>query len=50
VWRGQACGFLRALSLAVGLLIAMVAGVLVTLVLGTAHITQVRRLARRRRR
>ena len=37
------------LPLAVGLLIAMVAGVVVTLVLGTARITQLRRLARRRR-
>jgi uncharacterized integral membrane protein len=36
------------LPLAVGLLIAMLAGVVVTLVLGTARITQVRRLARRR--
>jgi uncharacterized integral membrane protein len=31
-------------------LIAMVAGIVVTLVVGTARITQVRRLARRRRR
>lgn len=38
------------LPLAVALLIAMVAGILFTLVLGTARITQVRRLARRRRR
>jgi len=37
------------LPLAVGLLIAMVAGIVVTLVLGTARITQLRRLARRRR-
>jgi uncharacterized integral membrane protein len=37
-----------AFSLAVGLLIAMVAGVVVALVLGTVRITQVRRLARRR--
>jgi uncharacterized integral membrane protein len=42
-------GMHGALPLAVGLLIAMVAGVVVTLVLGTARITQVRRLARRRR-
>ncbi|MCO6008437.1 lipopolysaccharide assembly protein LapA domain-containing protein [Actinoallomurus purpureus] len=42
-------GLHGALPLAVGLLIAMVAGVVVTLVLGTARITQVRRLARRRR-
>jgi uncharacterized integral membrane protein len=41
-------GMHGALPLAVGLLIAMVAGVVVTLVLGTARITQVRRLARRR--
>ena len=39
-----------ALSPAVGFLIAMVAGVLVTLVLGTSRITHVRRLVRRRRR
>ncbi|MBX6768961.1 MAG: DUF1049 domain-containing protein [Actinomadura rubrobrunea] len=38
------------LPLAVALLIAMVAGILFTLVLGTARITQVRRLTRRRRR
>ncbi|WP_329245831.1 hypothetical protein OG417_50480 [Actinoallomurus sp. NBC_01490] len=37
-------------ELAIGLLIAMVAGVVVTLVVGTARITQVRRLARRHRR
>jgi uncharacterized integral membrane protein len=37
------------LPLAVGLLIATVAGIVVTLVLGTARITQLRRLARRRR-
>jgi uncharacterized integral membrane protein len=37
------------LPLAVGLLIAMVAGIMLTLVLGTARITQLRRLARRRR-
>jgi uncharacterized integral membrane protein len=37
------------LPLAVGLLMAMVAGIVVTLVLGTARITQLRRLARRRR-
>ena len=43
-------GMHGALPLAVGLLIAMVAGVVVTLVLGTARITQVRRLARRSRR
>jgi uncharacterized integral membrane protein len=43
-------GMHGALPLAVGLLIAMVAGVVVTLVLGTARITRVRRLARRRRR
>lgn len=43
-------GMHGALPLAVGLLIAMVAGVVVTLVVGTARITQVRRLARRRRR
>ncbi|MFL6055161.1 MAG: lipopolysaccharide assembly protein LapA domain-containing protein [Actinoallomurus sp.] len=42
-------GMHGALPLAVGLLIAMVAGVVVTLVLGTARITQLRRLARRRR-
>jgi uncharacterized integral membrane protein len=42
-------GMHGALPLAVGLLIAMVAGVVVTLVVGTARITQVRRLARRRR-
>ncbi|MEW9528189.1 lipopolysaccharide assembly LapA domain-containing protein [Microbispora sp. NPDC049125] len=38
------------LPLAVALLIAMVAGVLLTLVVGTARITQLRRLARPRRR
>jgi uncharacterized integral membrane protein len=38
------------LPLAVALLIAMVTGILLTLVLGSARITQVRRLARRRRR
>jgi uncharacterized integral membrane protein len=38
------------LPLAVGLLIATVAGVVVTLVLGTARITQLHRLARRRSR
>lgn len=43
-------GMHGALPLAVGLLIAMVGGIVVTLVLGTARITQVRRLARRRRR
>jgi uncharacterized integral membrane protein len=43
-------GMHGALPLAVGLLIAMVAGVVITLVIGTARITQVRRLARRRRR
>lgn len=37
------------LPLAVGLLIAMVTGIVVTLVLGTARITQLHRLARRRR-
>lgn len=37
------------LPLAVGLLIATVAGIVVTMVLGTARITQLRRLARRRR-
>ncbi|MDN3351999.1 lipopolysaccharide assembly protein LapA domain-containing protein [Actinomadura sp. DC4] len=37
------------LPLAVGLLMATVAGVVVTLVLGTARITQLHRLARRRR-
>jgi uncharacterized integral membrane protein len=37
------------LPLAVGLLMAMVAGIVVTLMLGTARITQLRRLARRRR-
>jgi uncharacterized integral membrane protein len=37
------------LPLAVGLLIAMVAGIMITLVFGTARLTQVRRLARRRR-
>ncbi|MCP2343137.1 LapA family protein [Actinomadura rupiterrae] len=37
------------LPLAVALLIAMVTGIVVTLILGTARITQVRRLARRRR-
>ncbi|WP_345367275.1 lipopolysaccharide assembly protein LapA domain-containing protein [Actinoallomurus liliacearum] len=42
-------GMHGALPLAVGLLIAMVAGAVVTLVLGTARITQLRRLARRRR-
>lgn len=36
------------LPLAVGLLIAMVTGIVVTLVLGTARITQLHRLARRR--
>lgn len=35
--------------LAAGLLIAMVTGILLTLVLGTARIAQVRRAARRRR-
>jgi uncharacterized integral membrane protein len=43
-------GMNGALPLAVGLLIAMVAGILITLVVGTARITQIRRLARRRRR
>jgi uncharacterized integral membrane protein len=43
-------GMHGALPLAVGLLIAMVAGIVVTLVVGTARITQVRRLARRHRR
>ena len=38
------------LPLAVALLIAMVAGVVLTLILGTARITQLRRLARRRTR
>jgi uncharacterized integral membrane protein len=38
------------LPLAIALLIALVAGILLTLVLGTARITQVRRLARRRHR
>ena len=37
------------LPLALGLLIAAVGGVLITLVLGTARITQLRRLARRER-
>lgn len=36
------------LPLAVALLIAMVTGIVVTLILGTARITHVRRLARRR--
>jgi uncharacterized integral membrane protein len=36
-------------SLAVALLIASVGSVLLTLILGTARITQLRRLARRRR-
>jgi uncharacterized integral membrane protein len=43
-------GMHGALPLAIGLLIAMVAGIVVTLVVGTARITQVRRLARRHRR
>jgi uncharacterized integral membrane protein len=43
-------GMHGALPLAIGLLIAMVAGIVVTLVVGTARITQVRRLARRNRR
>jgi uncharacterized integral membrane protein len=42
-------GMHGALPLAIGLLIAMVAGIVVTLVVGTARITQVRRLARRHR-
>jgi putative membrane protein len=42
-------GMHGALPLAVGLLIAMVTGAVITLVLGTARITQLRRLARRRR-
>ncbi|GAB2825819.1 hypothetical protein GCM10027176_32760 [Actinoallomurus bryophytorum] len=37
------------LPLAVALLIALVAGILLTLVVGTARITQLRLLARRRR-
>ncbi|GAA4620215.1 hypothetical protein GCM10023196_003310 [Actinoallomurus vinaceus] len=37
------------LPLAVGLLIAMVAGMAVTLMIGTARISQLHRLARRRR-
>jgi uncharacterized integral membrane protein len=41
-------GMHGAVPLAVGLLIALVAGVVVTLVLGTARITQMRRLARGR--
>lgn len=43
-------GMHGALPLAIGLLIAMVAGIVITLVVGTARITQVRRLARRHRR
>jgi uncharacterized integral membrane protein len=43
-------GMHATLPLAVGLLIAMVAGVVLTLIVGTARITQLRRLARRRRR
>ncbi|MEU7746777.1 lipopolysaccharide assembly protein LapA domain-containing protein [Nonomuraea sp. NPDC049158] len=38
------------LPLAVAMLIAMLSGILLTLVLGTARITQLRRLASRRRR
>lgn len=38
------------LPLAVAMLIAMISGILFTLVLGTARITQLRRLARPRRR
>ncbi|WP_160150741.1 lipopolysaccharide assembly protein LapA domain-containing protein [Nonomuraea solani] len=38
------------LPLAVAMLIAMISGILLTLVLGTARITQLRRLASRRRR
>ncbi|MEV0819932.1 LapA family protein [Nonomuraea rubra] len=38
------------LPLAVAMLIAMLSGILVTLVLGTACITRLRRLANRRRR
>jgi uncharacterized integral membrane protein len=37
------------LPLAVGLLIAMAAGMAVTLMIGTARISQLHRLARRRR-
>lgn len=36
------------LPLAAGLLIAMIAGVMLTLILGTARLTQLRHLARRR--
>ncbi|MEW2354571.1 lipopolysaccharide assembly protein LapA domain-containing protein [Spirillospora sp. NPDC029432] len=36
------------LPLAIALLIALVTGIVVTLILGTARITQIRRLARRR--
>jgi len=43
-------GMHGSLPLAVGLLIAMVAGIVITLVVGTARITQVRRIARRQRR
>ncbi|MDF5754618.1 lipopolysaccharide assembly protein LapA domain-containing protein [Spongiactinospora sp. TRM90649] len=43
-------GLRGTLPLAVAMLIAMVSGVLLTLVLGTARITQLRRLARPRRR
>jgi uncharacterized integral membrane protein len=38
------------LPLAIAMLIAMLSGILLTLVLGTARITQLRRLAGRRRR
>lgn len=43
-------GFHGDLPLAVALLIAMVTGVVVTLIVGTARITQIRRLARKSRR
>jgi uncharacterized integral membrane protein len=43
-------GLKGTLPLAVAMLIAMLSGILLTLVLGTARITQLRRLAGRRRR
>lgn len=43
-------GFHGDLPLAVALLIAMVTGIVITLIVGTARITQIRRVARKRRR